>query len=213
MALGSVALGSMAGGRSSTDGSGSPKRSATLATAAALVGAARASGYTHAVYVARSVCEPVENGASAPSAWSPIEFDGDGNPGAAFVDGPPRWRPNGIRVVVSDLFFLDDPSRTIEPLARGSAAAYVVQVASAADLNPPDRGNLRVIDYETGESKEVFLDAGAQERYRRKLAAHLESWSDAARQAGASLATLEAEALLETWELGALVEAGILDVS
>ncbi len=39
-----------------------------------------------------------------------------------------------------------------------AAAVYVVQVLASADVSPPDRGNLRLVDSETGLIEDIYID-------------------------------------------------------
>lgn len=191
----------------------SAKPQAALGLAAALTTAAGNSGYTFASYLAHDGCEPIAHGTNRPSAWDNIAFTGSGNPQAALHQMPPHWRAQGIRVLISDLLWLGEPNATLDQLAVSAAAVYVVQVLAEADVDPPQRGNVRLVDCETGELKEVFIDAIAEQRYRDNLARHQEAWHEAARTVGASMTTVVAERLIKDWDLGDLVTAEILSVS
>ncbi len=192
---------------------GSAKPRAALGLAAALTTAAGNSGYTFAGYLAHDGCEPIAHGTNRPSAWDNIAFTGSGNPEAALHQMPPRWRAQGIRVLISDLLWLGEPHTTLDQLVAGAAAVYIIQVLGETDVDPPQRGNVRLVDCETGELKEVFIDAVAERRYRDNLARHQGAWHEAARTVGATMTTVVAERLVEGWDLGELVTAEILSVS
>jgi len=95
-------------------------------------------------------------------------------------------------------------------LSDRAAAVYVLQVLAADDAAPPLRGNVRLVDSETGAVEEVFLDASDLTRYRKHLQQHRENWHHAARQVGAVFLPLVAEELCKNWDFGPLLEAGIL---
>lgn len=101
---------------------------------------------------------------------------------------------------------------TLQYLANGAAAVVVVQVLATADVDPPERGNLRLVDSETDEVHEIFIDGVAAQRYRDALARHQQNWDRACRQVGAVMATVVAENITETWRLEQLVAAEILKV-
>jgi hypothetical protein len=63
------------------------------------------------------------------------------------------------------------------------------------DVNPPDHGNLRVVDCETGGETEIYLDATVAKQYANNLAQLQQSWADGCRQCGAHMTTLVAEDL------------------
>lgn len=190
----------------------SAKPRAALGLAAALVTAAENAGFAHQVHLAGEGCRPLEQGAVRPSAWPDVDFDATRSLAEALEQLPPRWRAQGLRVLVSDLLFMGDPLRTVEHLAHGAAGVHVVQLLADADVNPAQRGNVRLVDSESGAVREVFIDAAAERRYRDNLARHQQHWHAAVRQVGGTMTTLIAEPLVERWDLSDLVQAGVLEV-
>jgi hypothetical protein len=67
-----------------------------------------------------------------------------------------------------------------------------------------------LIDVETGDPLEVFVDAVAEQRYAEALSRHQDDWHRACRQAGAAMVTVVAERVVGHWHLDALEEAQIL---
>lgn len=189
---------------------GSEKARAALGLAAALAIAAENAGFTHNGWLAAKHCLPIGNGKARPSRWQSLELDFDGASGDAVIHGAPRFCRMGLRVLLSDLFWMTDPSRVLQSLAQGAAGVIVLQVLARHDAVPPDRGRLRLIDSETGEERELFLDDAALARYRDALERHRQNWLRAAKQAGASFLTLIAEDLVSDWNLEMLHEAKIL---
>jgi hypothetical protein len=80
-------------------------------------------------------------------------------------------------------------------------------------VDPPGGGNLRLVDSETDQVQEIFVDPLAIKRYREALARHQQNWHQACRQVGALLTTVVAEKALHDWQLDALVAAEILKVA
>jgi hypothetical protein len=115
-------------------------------------------------------------------------------------------------VLLSDLFWLGEPLATLRPLAERAAVAVVVQVLAEADVNPPESGNLRLVDSETGETQDLRVDAAVVRRYREALARHQQNWHRACQQVGAVFTTTVAEVLLRDWKLDDLVKAEVLRV-
>jgi uncharacterized protein (DUF58 family) len=189
------------------------KARAALGLAAMFAAAASNAGYSHCGWLARGGCEKIANGADRPSVWEAIEFDHRDNVAESFRRMPPSWKPRAIRVFLSDLFWLGDPLQTLWHLAEGASAVVVVQVVARADAEPPERGNIRLVDSESGEVMEVFLDAVAQKRYREAFARHQENWHRGCRQVGALMTTLVAEDVVRDWQLDDLVAAEILKVA
>jgi hypothetical protein len=124
----------------------------------------------------------------------------------------PAWRPRGTRVLISDLLWMGDPLTTLRPFAERAAVTVVVQMLALADVEPPEGKSLRLVDSETGEMREIHVDAVVARRYREGLARHQENWHLACRQVGAVFMTVVAEDLLRKWNLDELVAAEVLRV-
>jgi uncharacterized protein (DUF58 family) len=193
----------------SMDLEGAPKAGAAVALAAFFAGAAGRAGYSHAAWLMAGDFRPLGNGSRPPALWADVAFTHAGGPGPA----APLWRARGTRVLISDLLWLGDPLALVRPLAERSAAAVVVQVLARADAEPPEGQSLRLVDAETGEMREIHVDALAARRYREALARHQENWALACRQVGATFLSVVAEDLLRRWDLDALVAAGVLRVA
>jgi len=191
---------------------GSGKLRATTGLAAVLAIAAENAGYTHKSWLLRDWCEPIANGSNRPSLWDNLEFDYRGNPVEGLARVPPKFRRQGMRALISDLLWLGEPSRVIQQLAQGASSILVVQVLAAADVDPPERGRVRLIDSETAEEREVLIDDRAIRRYRDALARHQQNWLRACRQAGAVQIEVVSEKIVSGWDLVELVKFGILKI-
>src|SRR5262245_32185064 len=188
----------------------SSKREVAMGLAAIMAVAAENAGYSHNAWIARDWCIPVINGNNRPSRWEAPAFDFRGNPAEAFVRLPQKFRRQGVRALISDLLWLGEPSSILHRLALGASAVFVIQVLAAADVNPPERGRLRLVDSETDEQREIFIDEKAIGRYRNALTRHQQNWHSACKQFGAVMVNLTAEHVIADWNLEALVKAEIL---
>ena len=79
-----------------------------------------------------------------------------------------------MRVLLSDLLWPSDPLAALSRLAERATAVILVQVLAEVDVNPIERGNIRLVDSETDEVQEIFLDTVAEKRYRAAFAHHQE---------------------------------------
>ena len=113
---------------------------------------------------------------------------------------------------MTDLLWPGDPLQLLGPCAERATALAVVQLLAEADVNPAAEGNLRLVDAETDDVKEVYVDGAAVRRYREALARHQQNWHEACRQVGATFVTLVAERFLRDWRLDGLVAAEFLKV-
>jgi uncharacterized protein (DUF58 family) len=191
---------------------GSGKRQAALGLAALLATAAGNAGFSRTVWSLADSCQPIVNGDSEPAAWQGLAFDYRGNPQESLAAGLPRWRPRGVRILLSDLLWLGDPITLLAPFAERAGLALVVQVLARADAEPPVGESVRLIDSETDDVLELVVDAAAGQRYRDALARHQDHWQRACRQVGALFTTVVAETLVQDWRLDDLVAAEVLAV-
>lgn len=193
---------------------GGAKAKAAAALAALLAAAAQNAGFSHSAWLAGEWCAPVEGSGNRPSEWGELNFDHRGHPAESLARVPHNsrgWRRQGLRIFISDLLWLGEPLELLHQLSQSAAAVVVVQLLSAGDANPSEqRGRLRLIDSETDEQQEIFIDDAAINRYRDALARHQQNWYRARRQAGATMVELIAEPLLADWNLEALVKADVL---
>jgi len=170
-----------------------PRAAAQLA--ALLATAAANAQCTRSVWLSGEGFQRLANDTLAPSAWDQFQLDSNRTPEQGLQILPPRFRRLGVRVLVSDLLWPGEPLQLLRPLRDGAAALFVVQLLAAEDVAPPEHGNIRVIDSETGEETEVFVDSGVVRQYSDNLARLQQSWADACRQCGARMTTLIAEEL------------------
>jgi len=190
----------------------SKKVYATLALAAVFAQAATNSDYSFTAWKVCDICTKVVNGSDQTSLWQDIEFDGRISCDQSFRRQLPLFKPRGLRVLISDLLWLDRPHSTLSILADRASAVFIVQLLSQADVEPPERGNVRLQDFETEQFKNIFIDALAQKKYRENLQAHQYNWNRAGRGLGAVMTTVIAERIVDQWKLDELVVSEILKV-
>jgi uncharacterized protein (DUF58 family) len=190
-----------------------PKAGATLALAALLVTAAANAGFSHTAWLLGADIQPIPNGGAAPSRWGDFELNHRGGPAELLARGAPAWRPRGVRVLLSDLFWVGEPLLALRPLTEGASASVVIQMLAEADANPPEEGALRLVDSETEQVREIHVDAVIARRYRETLTRHQQNWHRACRQSGAIFTTVLAERFLNDGKLDDLVAAEFLRVT
>jgi uncharacterized protein (DUF58 family) len=191
---------------------GAAKARAAIGLSAAFAVAAENAGYSHNAWLARARVEPIANGSNRPALWRSLALDFRGNPAEALTRTPPGLCGQGMRVLISDLLWLGEPMAVLQSLAHGAASLVVAQTLASADADPPERGRVRLLDSETDERREIFIDDGAIRRYRDALARHQQNWHRACRQIGAVMVNVIAEEVIVDWNLEPLVNAGVLKV-
>jgi uncharacterized protein (DUF58 family) len=171
------------------------KAVAVAQLAALLVTSAANAQCTQAVWLSGEGFQRLANDTLTPPAWDKLELDSQRTPEQSFEILPPKFRRLGVRVLVSDLLWPGEPLQLLRRLRDGAAALFVIQLLARDDATPPEHGNLRVVDSETGGESEIYIDSSIARQYAGNLAQLQQSWADACRQCGAQLTTIIAEDL------------------
>ena len=174
---------------------GSPKADALHQLAAIFATAAGNARCSQTVWMTGEGFQRVANDSQPPSAWGDISLGNATSFEQSHSLLPPRLRRQGIRVIISDLFWPGNPLPTLRKLTEGAASVYIVQLLAPGDLEPPQPGNVQLEDAETGETLSLYIDTTIQEQYRQTLRRLQQSWDDAAKQTGAKLVTITADNL------------------
>jgi len=190
----------------------SAKLRGTLALAGFFVTAATNAGFSHSGWLLGSEAMPLGDRRRRPAEWEAMDFVHRGTPMPALASAAVRWRPRGVRILLSDLLWDADPGYAVRLLADRASTAVVLQVLAELDADPPTSGYVRLLDSETGEIREVRVDESVVRRYRENLARLQGHWHDACRSVGAVFVTVVAENVLRDWRLDALIAAGVLEV-
>jgi uncharacterized protein (DUF58 family) len=191
---------------------GTAKTAAAAGLAAFCAAAASNAGFSHRVWLGTDGCTQLPGSNSRPSLWEPPTFDFPGSLADSFARRPPAFRPRGLRVLISDLFWMGDPLQVLAPCAERATAVIVIQVLALADIDPPERGNLRLVDVENEQLLELLVDAPAVARYQSALERHQKNWHDACRRCGGVFTVVTAESVVRDWRLDELVAAEVLQV-
>jgi uncharacterized protein (DUF58 family) len=171
------------------------KARAVAEVAALLATAAANAQCTQAVWVSGEGFQRVANDSLTPAAWDRLDLASRRTPEESWAILPPKFRRLGVRVLVSDLLWPGEPVQLLRRLREGAAALFVIQLLAREDATPPEHGNLRVVDSETGAETEIYIDSAVARQYEDNLAQLQQSWADACRQCGAQMTTIVAEDL------------------
>ena len=85
-----------------------------------------------------------------------------------------RSRQAGLAVVISDLLDPAGYESGIRALLERRFDVHLVHVLSPEEMNPELAGDLRLVDSETGEMRELSMDGDAVRAYRERLRQFLE---------------------------------------
>lgn len=184
-------------GSSSMNLENSMKAAATAKLSAMLSVAAVNAQCSRAVWISGNGFHRMPNDTLSPAGWERFDLNSTRTLDEAYEILPPKLKRLGVRVLISDLFWPGNPVQTIRRLREGAAALFVIQLLARDDANPPENGSLRLVDSESGETVELFVDATIRRQYSENLAQLQQSWDDACRQCGAHMTTIMAEELEE----------------
>ncbi|MBU1107047.1 MAG: DUF58 domain-containing protein [Candidatus Riflebacteria bacterium] len=172
------------------------KGAATMALAALLRVAAYNAGYTVSCWLLKDRCRRIEPANLPLTQWPGAEFDYSGNVGETITSFPPRLRNNGARILLSDLFWSQEPVSVLRQLSDGAALLTVVQMLAKEDIAPEFAGNIRLIDCETTEAVELIADESLISEYLRNFTRHQEYWKKCCSKYGAVFTHCIGEQLL-----------------
>jgi len=85
-----------------------------------------------------------------------------------------RAREPGLAVVISDLLDPGGFEAGVRALLERRFDVHLVQVLAPEEMNPELAGDLRLVDSETGEARELSVDGDALRAYRERLRQFLE---------------------------------------
>jgi uncharacterized protein (DUF58 family) len=174
---------------------GSVKSESTARLAALFATAAANAQCTRAVWLSGEGFQRLAHDVHPPSTWDGLKFDSPRNLDQSHEILGPKLRRLGVRVLISDLLWPGNPVQTLRRLREGAADLAVIQLLGRDDATPPEHGSLRLVDSETGDTTEMYVDSKVDQLYRQNLARLQQSWDDACRQCGARMTTLIAEDL------------------
>lgn len=119
-------------------------------------------------------------------------------------------RANGVRVLISDFLFPEDPTPAIRRIAAGAAHLDVVQLLDPAEADPADDGAVTLIDCEDGARLDVRIDAAVRRSYSERFARLTGAVEAAARGVGGRFVRVLA-ASPETMCRERLLSAGVVE--
>ena len=78
-----------------------------------------------------------------------------------------RVRRPSLVVIVSDFYGLAQAQRALDQLRFFKHQIYVIQVAAPWELDPPIRGDLRLVDVESDDHEDLTITDGMLRRYKQ----------------------------------------------
>ena len=133
------------------------KAAAAIGLAALLSVAAQNAGFSLTVWHAADVWEK-EPTPYTPLEWRNTEFDAALSPGSTIAAVPASFQKRGLRIVVSDFLWPEEPARFLRPLTDGALRTYAIQFLHEDDLSPSQDFFTTLLDAESAEERNLLLD-------------------------------------------------------
>jgi uncharacterized protein (DUF58 family) len=92
----------------------------------------------------------------------------------ALVNYATRSRQAGLAVIISDLLDPAGYEAGVRALLERRFDVHLVHVLAPEEMNPELAGDLRLLDRETGEARDLSMDGDAMRAYRERLRQFLE---------------------------------------
>ncbi|MDF2679199.1 MAG: hypothetical protein K0R47_389 [Brevibacillus sp.] len=116
----------------------------------------------------------------------------------------------GISIVLSDFLFETGYDKGIAFLQAARQDVIMVQVLAREELDPKYQGELRLIDSETQQAREVSLTGQLLEEYRKSVRQYQQDLTSFAYGRGISFLGIEAEQSVESIVFQVFRQAGIV---
>jgi len=119
-----------------------------------------------------------------------------------------RYLQRGLLIILSDFLDDGDCGRPLQYMADFGHELFLIQVWAEEDRTPPWRGELELVDAETGAVRELDFDAEAQRRYTECFDAHAASLERIAEGNGGRYAGLPTSVSVEEAIFGPIARVG-----
>jgi len=184
------------------------KAAATVDLTALLALSARGAGFQVRVLRLGARAEPVDLDAFLREG---LALAGTAPLAATWPEALARLAPGGLRLALSDFLTPHEAAPLVRGLASRAARIGLIQLLAPEDARPPaDGAALRLVDAESGATRELARDGAAVERYLARLERLASELARECVRVAGVFTTLVADAPLAELARGPLVEAGVL---
>ena len=164
---------------------------------------AQNAGFSLSVWHAADVWEK-EPVPYTPLDWIHTDFNAALSPGSTIAAVPAAFHKRGLRIVVSDFLWPEEPARFLRPLTDGALRTFALQILHEDDLSPSQDLFTTLQDAESAEERNLLLDDATIAAYKQRLATHLSLWERACNDFAVTLIRLNPAELLRSWDISPL---------
>lgn len=141
--------------------------------------------------------QPVEVAWDRLANMESIEFNGQQPLDELLREGRFPFKPQSVRIVISDFLFPHDPDTLVRRLASQASALWLIQILADWEWQPHARGGQRLIDVESGQHADLLMTPTLIQSYRERLQTLQTGLRIAARRCHARFVPVIAEQGLE----------------
>jgi uncharacterized protein (DUF58 family) len=98
-----------------------------------------------------------------------VPFQALGTMDELLADHAVPFKRQAIRVVISDFLFPHEPGQLVRRLAGEASVLWLVQVLTSWESDPIAAGGTRLVDIESGNETDVFLNRQTIAEYKQRL--------------------------------------------
>lgn len=137
-----------------------------------------------------------------------IEFLGSTNINSALKKK--NLTRNGISIIISDFFSEDGIEEAVKYLLYKKQQVILIHILSDEELNPELEGKLRLLDSETGLSKDIAVTPAVLKQYHNTLKHFISGLKEFSKKMGASYIQVSSSDLIEKIVFEDFASEGIL---
>lgn len=138
------------------------------------------------------VVEPVDPSVARDPSWSPVKPPADAVAPAVPDLSRVAWRPNALRVLVSDLLFPGAPDSCARILARGASEAMIFCPFDRSESDPAWAGACEFQDVESAKRVVKRADPPFLKQYLDAYRSHFKMWTETCASHRVALARIDA---------------------
>ena len=98
-----------------------------------------------------------------------VPFQARGTMDELLADHAVPFKRQAIRVVISDFLFPHEPGQLVRRLAGEASVLWLVQVLTGWEADPVASGGTRLVDIESGNETDVYLNQQTIGEYKQRL--------------------------------------------
>lgn len=131
----------------------------------------------------------------------------------AGTPGRVSWRPQSMRILISDLLFAGDPSAVLAGLSSGSGVSLLFVPWDESEAECDVRGNVNWEDCESGEVSHRRVSSDWAARYAGAYQRHFDLWRESCHRYDVGMARVASSCVLKDALAGEALRSGLVELT